>query len=117
MDEFDEGELMGQEEEELVSTVDTKLGPEENRIKQLISFEFKAAEDITAGNKEEGQEIKPASSLSLKKKLDEEFGGNWNIIIGANFASVLGLLPEDRYGHFSIGTTNILVFETSGRRN
>lgn len=116
MDEIDENNSGGYKEEDLVNAVDTKLGPEENRIRHLIAEELSALRDNEKGKNAEDNELKPTYSTNLKMKLDEEFGGNWNVVIGANFASVLGLLPEDRYGHFTLDSTNIIVFETSGRR-
>lgn len=117
MDEIDENNSGAHNEDDQVSAVDTKLGgAEENRIKQLIAQEFELDAENTKGKLADDSEVKPTMSVNLKKKLDEEFGGNWNIVIGANFATVLGLLPGDNYGHFTIGSTNIIVFETSGRR-
>ena len=116
MDDIDENNSGAHNEDDQVAAVDTKLGPEENRIKQLIAQEFDLTAETSKAKLADDSEVKPTMSVNLKKKLDEEFGGNWNIVIGANFASVLGLLPEDRYGHFTIGSTNIIVFETSGRR-
>ena len=55
-------------------------------------------------------------SNDLKKRLDDHFGGNWNVVIGEAFVTALGLLPVDRFGHFKVDGMNLLVFETSSQQ-
>jgi hypothetical protein len=117
MEDIDEGQNnVGLQSDDTIQSIDTKLGPEENRIKEIIleNFTQKNVEEINKSG--DNREFEKKASLAIKSKLDEEFGGNWNIVFGEVFVTCLGLLPQDRFGHFKVMNFNILVFETSGDR-
>lgn len=58
-----------------------------------------------------GIEQKMASDI--KKALDTELGGNWNILVGNRFSSLVNLLAKDRHGSFKYGPVHIDVFEAN----
>lgn len=105
MEDIEEFDNAGDLENQVLS-IDTKMGSEETRIKALIQ------QQITQfGSEESNVESKIAGNL--KEKLDEEFGSNWNVIVGRLFVTCLGLLETDRFGHFKAGRFNITIFETT----
>lgn len=116
MEDIDETGIGALETESALTSIDTKLGPEENRVKEIIieQMMIHKLDDGARGSEDKASE--KATSAAIKSKLDEEFGGNWNVVVGEVFVTCLSLLPYDRYGFFKAQTFNILVFETSGER-
>lgn len=116
MEDIDETGMGGLETEASLTAIDTKFGPEENRVKEIIleQLQIHKPDDASRGNDDKASE--KATSAGIKAKLDDEFGGNWNVVVGEVFVTCLSLLPYDRYGFFKAQTFNILVFETSGER-
>ena len=116
MEEPDTTNNVGLVSEDTIQSIDTKLGPEENRIKDIIQENF-SSKNLEEQNKAtDDREFEKRAALAIKTKLDDEFGGNWNIVVGEVFVTCLGLLSQDRFGHFKVFNYNILVFETSGER-
>lgn len=113
MDEIEENYPAAQDTTETIQSIDVRLGPEENRIKEIISQEFT---NRAGEQKGDDRMFERTASVQIKTKLDDEFGGNWNIIVGEVFVSCLGLLAQDRFGHFRFTNYHILVFETSSER-
>lgn len=115
MEDIDEMGMGGLETESTLTAIDTKFGPEENKVKEIILEQLQAfkPEETKGGDDKAGER---AASINIKARLDEEFGGNWNVVVGEVFVTCLSLLPYDRFGFFKAQTFNILVFETSGER-
>jgi hypothetical protein len=105
MEDIEEFDNVGDLENQVIS-IDTKMGAEETRIKALIQHEL-----TQFASEESNVESKIAGNL--KEKLDEEFGSNWNVVVGRLFVTCLGLVEADRFGHFKGGRFNITVFETT----
>jgi hypothetical protein len=107
---------------------DNHLGDKEATVKSVIEkicrplFE-KPVKEAKPENAEEDEdefddedetflsETEQKIATDVKKTLDAECGGNWNIVIGNRFGVVLNHLPENKWGSFEWASFKMTVFE------
>src|SRR3990167_8758380 len=115
-----EADATGPREYKLTEVNVTKLGDTKEKIAKIIETiskplfdkppkEAKDNEDQDEEDEldEEDDEvmsgIEQKMASEIKKELDKELGGNWNVLVGNHFATLLNLVAKDRHGSFKYG--------------
>ena len=63
-------------------------------------------------NKEEKERLAQRTVESIKKNLNSELGGNWNVIMGKDLQISVGLTPQCRLFRIKSGTDRLFCFES-----
>ena len=95
-------------------TMDSKMGNEELKIRDLISSiarPYMLRADLDKDNNREMALVEQKIALEIRNNLNEKYGGCWGAIVGKRFSIGIGLKESDRYGNFKIGIFNIAVFQ------
>lgn len=69
-------------------------------------------ETFTGMTKDEKQRLAQRTAEKIKKKLGEELGGNWNVIMGKELQISVGLTPQCRLFRMKSGVDRLFCFET-----
>jgi hypothetical protein len=110
-EEFDED---GEDEENLIYTVDAKMGSEELKVRDTIyaiAKPYMMRTDLDKENNKEMSLVEQKISLEIRNVLNEKYGGCWGAIVGNRFSMGIGLKETDRFANYKIGIFNIVVFQ------
>ena len=100
---------------EVFRTIESKMGGEESNILECVKLVyeqyFKALDDEFAKDREELVKHYDPICEKVQKSLKDEKLGDWSVVAGERFASVLGLRQAERYACFQIGKISVAVVE------
>ena len=102
-------------DKEVFRTLEAKMGKEESDIlscvERIYHDYFKEIDDEFAKDREELVKHYEPISERIQKALKDEGLGDWSVIAGERFSSILGLTKTERYACYQTGRFSVAVIE------
>ena len=88
---------------------------EEPELKSIVQRQFQQHKPENTGEVDGVFTVEKEIAQGIKKELQTQYGGNWNVILGKSIVVNLGLHPNERSAHFTFNDGNqdynVLMFE------